>query len=94
MRQRRVADARRVAETPPEIGVKRTHGRFFREVELELLAQFLLGPATTTPPREPAKEVAHRDSSPGLSSSPIARANASHFDRSLASCFRPSAVIL
>lgn len=67
--------------------------RFLGEMELQLLAQLRFLPAPLPPPRQPPKQPRHRPSSAaGFNNNPMARANASHFDCSLASCFRPAGV--
>ena len=71
-----------------------TLARFLLQVELQLLAELVF----FTPPLQPQGQLPPRrrhgpSSTTGFSSSPMARANASHFDCSLASCFRPNGVM-
>ena len=86
------------ARRPPSLVVGQPVGEaficFLRQMELQLLAEIVFLAPPLQPPRELAKERGHRSSwSAGFSSNPMARANASHFDCSLASCFRPGAVM-
>ena len=68
-----------------------TLGGFFVEVELQLLAQLFFTSIAVDQPSELAEE-RHGSSPVGFSTSPIARVKACHFDCSLTSCLRPSAV--
>ena len=76
-------------------GVGFTRLKFFYEAKFQLGAQIGLAALALRQPAQFTQERSHEISSlGGLRTSPMARANVSHFESSATSCLRPSGVSL